>query len=62
MAAPRATFIIVLILHMTFWLLEDCGDMTFDKQNMTGRGAHGLMLAVKLKGYKVGCGQMGEGV
>lgn len=42
MAPPRATFITVLILLMTFWLLEDCGDVTFDKQNMTGRGAHGL--------------------
>ncbi len=61
MGAPRATFITMWLLQMTSWLLEG-GDMTFDKQNMTGRGAHGLMLAVKLKGEKVGWVQMLWGV
>lgn len=61
MGAPRATFITMWILHTTFWLLEGRGDMTFDKQNMTRRGAHGLMLAVKLKGEKVGLVEMGWG-
>ncbi len=42
------------LLQMTFWLLEGREDMTFDKPNMTERGAHGLMLVIKWKEKKRG--------
>lgn len=32
---------------MTAWLLEGCGDVTLDKQNMTDCAAPGFLLAVK---------------
>lgn len=50
--APRATFITMWLLKMTFWLPEGHGDMTFDKGTWQGGGSCGLMLGVELKGGK----------
>lgn len=38
------------LLQMTCRLLEGRRDVTCDEQSLTARAAHGLMLAVKLKG------------